>query len=391
MKITAVETHVVNAEMRNWVFVRVLTDQDGLYGWGEATLEWKAQAIVGAVRDLAPLVVGLDPRDIEHAARAMRKHGFWQPLGVVGMTAVSGIEMALWDILGKSLGVPVWRLLGGKVRDRVPVYTHLGMGDMRAVYGSMSPESVVERGRKVVEEGYRAMKVVNVPYTHYTATPRDIDTFAAGIVALREAVGEEIEIMVDFHGRCASTGAALAYIDAIRDCRVMFVEEPILSVDVPSMKRIAERSPIPIATGERLTSAADFAPFLAERCMTVAQPDLCHCGGFSEARRIAALAEVAGVGIAPHNPLGPIAGVAALHFDVATPNFIIQEEMTGAVPWYFEVVRGPIRRVDGFWQVPDRPGLGVEVDLAVAAKHPFAPEPNPAREARIADGTIVDW
>ena len=148
---------------------------------------------------------------------------------------------------------------------------------------------------------------------------------------------------------------------------------------------------MPIAHGERLTGAAEFAPYIEARAMTVAQPDLCHCGGFSEARRIAALCEVAGIGLAPHNPLGPIAGVAALHFDVATPNVIIQEEMTGAVPWYFEVVDGPIRRVDGFWQVPEAPGLGVEVDLTVAAKHPFAQEPFVTRSAVIADGTIVDW
>ena len=391
MKITAIETYVVNADLRNWVFVRVLTDQDGLYGWGEATLEWKAQAVVGTIKDMAPIVIGLDPRDIEHAVRAMKKHGFWQPLGVIGMTALSGIEMALWDILGKSLGVPVWRLLGGKVRDHVRVYTHLGMGEMNAVYGSTSPSAIAERGRQVVEEGYRAVKVVNVPYTHYTAAPSDIDAFAGGLSALREAVGDEVEIMVDFHGRCASAGAALAYLDAVKPLRLMFAEEPIPPLDVPSMRLIAERSPVPIAAGERLTSAAEFAPYLEARCLTVAQPDLCHCGGFTEARRIAALAEVAGAGIAPHNPLGPIAGVAALHFDVATPNFIIQEEMTGAVPWYFEVIDGPIRRVDGAWQIPDRPGLGVEVDLAVAARHPYAPEPFPTRQALLSDGTIVDW
>jgi galactonate dehydratase len=157
------------------------------------------------------------------------------------------------------------------------------------------------------------------------------------------------------------------------------------------MRVIAERSAIPIAAGERLTSAAEFAPYLEARCFTVAQPDLCHCGGFTEARRVAALAEVAGTGIAPHNPLGPIAGVAALHFDVATPNFIIQEEMTGAVPWYFDVVDGPIRRENGAWQIPDRPGLGVEVDLKVAAEHPYKPEALITREAKIEDGTIVDW
>ncbi|MGN6549805.1 MAG: enolase C-terminal domain-like protein [Pararhizobium sp.] len=391
MKIRAIETHVVNARMRNWVFVRVLTDEPELHGWGEATLEWKTRAIVGAVEDLAPIVVGRDPRDIEEAVRAMKKQGFWQPLGVIGMTAISGIEMALWDILGKSVGLPVWRVLGGKVRDRVPVYTHLGMGEMDAVYRSRDAAPLAERGRAVVEEGYRAMKLVNVPYTHYTATTAGIDGFVKGMAALREAVGPEVELMVDFHGRCASAGAALSFLEALAPFEVMFAEEPIPPGDVLSMKRIAERSPVAIATGERLTSAAEFAPYVEARAMTVAQPDLCHCGGFTEARRIAALAEVAGIGIAPHNPLGPIAGVAALHFDVATPNVIIQEEMTGAVPWYFDVVDGPIERVDGFWQVPERPGLGVEVDLAVAARHPFAQEPFPTRDAVLSDGTIVDW
>lgn len=391
MKIRAIETHIVNADMRNWVFVRVLTDTDGLHGWGEATLEWKTRAVVGAVEDLAPILVGRDPRDVEQAVRAMKKQGFWQPLGVIGTTAISGIEMALWDILGKSVGLPVWRLLGGKVRDRVPVYTHLGMGEMNAVYNSLDAGSLAARGRAVLDQGYRAMKLVNVPYTHYTATPAAIDGFVRGMAALREAVGPEVEIMVDFHGRCASAAAALAFLDALAPFRVMFAEEPIPPGDVGSMTRIAERSPVPIAAGERLTAAAEFAPYIEARALAVAQPDLCHCGGFTEARRIAALAEVAGVGLAPHNPLGPIAGVAALHFDIATPNFIIQEEMTGAVPWYFDVVDGPIVRIDGCWQVPDRPGLGVEVDLKVAARHPFAQEPFPTRDAVLADGTIVDW
>ncbi|MCX5480596.1 D-galactonate dehydratase [Kaistia geumhonensis] len=391
MKITAITTHVVNAELRNWLFVRVETDEAGLYGWGEATLEWKSRAVEGAIADLAPILIGHDPRDIENAARAVRKHGFWQPLGVIGMTALSGIEMALWDILGKSLGVPVWRLLGGKVRDRVPVYTHLGLGEMNAVYNTMDASSLVERGLAVKEKGYRAMKVVNVPYTHYTATPRALADFEASMGALREAVGPEIELMVDFHGRCASAGAALAFLKVLEPFGVMFAEEPIPPGDVASMKAIAMASRVPIAHGERLTSAQDFAPYIEARAMTVAQPDLCHCGGFSEARRIAALAEVAGIGLAPHNPLGPIAGVAALHFDIATPNVVIQEEMTGAVPWYFEVVEGPIRRVDGYWQLPEAPGLGVEVDLAVAARHPFRQEPFPTRAAALPDGTIVDW
>ena len=174
VKIVSITTRVVNAEMRNWVFVRVETDQPGLYGWGEATLEWKTRAVAGAVEDLAPLLIGKDPRDIEQLVRIMKKQSFWR-LGVIGMSAVSGIEIALWDILGKSLDVPVWRLLGGKVRDKVAVYTHLGLGDMRAVYESMDAEPLVQRARDVVDKGYKAFKAVFIPYTHFLAPLAEID------------------------------------------------------------------------------------------------------------------------------------------------------------------------------------------------------------------------
>ena len=174
MRITAIDTRVVNAEMRNWVFVRVETDQPGLFGWGEATLEWKTRGVVGAVEDLKPLVLGRDPRDIEQAVRVMKKHSFWR-LGVIGVSAISGIEIALWDIVGKALGVPVWRLLGGKVRDKVRVYTHLGMGDMRAVYETNDKGPLVERALEVIAKGYGAFKAVFIPYTHYTAPLPDVD------------------------------------------------------------------------------------------------------------------------------------------------------------------------------------------------------------------------
>lgn len=200
MKITRITARAVNAEMRNWIFVRVETDQPGLFGWGEGTLEWKTRAVMGAIADLEALLIGTDPRDIEQAVRRMHKHGFWK-MGVIGTTAISAIEVALWDILGKELGVPVWRLLGGKVRDRVPVYTHLGLGDMRAVYETMDPEALADQGRKVVAQGYRALKVVFIPYTHILAPTRAIDHCARLMQALREAVGPEVEIMIDFHGR----------------------------------------------------------------------------------------------------------------------------------------------------------------------------------------------
>jgi galactonate dehydratase len=208
---------------------------------------------------------------------------------------------------------------------------------------------------------------------------------------LREAVGNDIEIMIDFHGRCGSTSVALQYIQALAPSRPLFVEEPIQPGDAVGMKQIVDKSPVPIAAGERLVDRREFDDLFRLRALNIAQPDLCHVGGFTEGRKIAAMADTANCGIAPHNPLGPIAGVAALHFDVATPNFVIQEEMSGAVPWYHDVVQGPIQAKDGYWLVPDCVGLGVDVNEAVAAKHPFKQEVMHAGNAILADGTIVDW
>ncbi|MCD7059560.1 galactonate dehydratase [Pelagibacterium xiamenense] len=390
VKITSVKTKVVNAEMRNWVFVKVETDVPGLFGWGEATLEWKTRAVVGAIDDLAPLIVGRDPRDIEQAVRAMTKQSFWR-LGAVGMSAVSGVELALWDILGKHLDVPVWRLLGGKVRDKVSVYTHLGMGDMRAVYETTEVAAIAERAHQVIENGYRAFKAVFIPYTHYHAPLPEIDLVSRMMAALREAAGNAVEIMVDFHGRPASAGAAQAYIDAITPFRPMFIEEPVQPGDFNSLKRLAEKNRIPLATGERLIDRSEFEALFGLNAVDIVQPDICHCGGLLEAKKIAARAEAIGVGVAPHNPLGPIAGVAALHFAVSTPNHVIQEEMVGAVPWYFDVVQGPIKMVDGFWQVPEAPGLGVYVDEAECDRHPYAREVLHTQNAVMPDGTLVDW
>jgi len=391
MRIARVSTTIVNAEMRNWIFVRLDTDSDGLYGWGEATCEWKTRAVAGAVEDLQPLLIGRDPRDIEQLVRVMKKHSFWR-LGIIGMSAVSGIETALWDIFGKFLNQPVWRLLGGKVRDRVKVYTHLGLGDMRAVYESNDADPIAQRALDVVGRGYQALKAVFIPYTHYHAQLPDVDRVARIMEGIRKAVGDDIEIMVDFHGRPASVGAALAYIGALEPARPMFVEEVLPPGDALALARVAAQTGVPLACGERLTERGEFDELFRLRAIDIAQPDICHCGGLLEAKKIAAMAETASIGVAPHNPLGPIAGVAALHFAVSTPNHVIQEEMVGAVPWYGEVVEGPIRMVDGYWQVPVAPGLGITVNEEACAAHPFAPEIQlAARDGLLGDGTVVDW
>jgi galactonate dehydratase len=388
--ITGIETVVVNAEMRNWIFVKVLTNQPGLYGWGEASLNWKTRAVVGCVEDLKTLLIGRDPRDIEQCLRAMNRFSYYR-LGIIGATAISGIEHALWDIFGKSLGVPVWRLLGGKVRDKVRLYTHLGLGQMSAVYETFDHGALRDRALEVVNAGYDALKVVFIPYGNHLASIPDRKHVGKLMETLRNAVGDGVGIMVDFHGRPASIGAAIGYIEALAPYGPMFCEEPVQPGDTEALRLITQRSPCPIAAGERLVGLKEFTPVLAAKAVHVVQPDLNHTGGLLEGKRIAAAAEAELIGVAPHNPNGPIAGVAALHFAVSTPNFVIQEEMTGAVPWYADVVRSPLKRNGAFWEVPTAPGLGVEIDEREAAKHPFKPEVQHATSAVLADGTIVDW
>ena len=312
-------------------------------------------------------------------------------MGVIGMSAISGIEIALWDILGKSLGVPVWRLLGGQCRDHLRTYTHLGMGEMGSVYETTEGSLLVERGRAVVEAGYDAVKVVSVPYAHYVAANREIDRLAATMNDLREAVGPDVDIMVDAHGRPASVALARDFLRALEPSRPMFVEEPLPPEDLDGLATLTASGSLHIAAGERLVGRRDFAEALRKRAFHIAQPDICHVGGLLEAKKIAAMCETAGVGVAPHNPLGPIAGVAALHFGISTPNLIIQEEMSGAVPWYDTVVEWPIERRPGRWDLPEKPGLGIEVNEAEIARHPFKQEILHATNAVLPDGTIVDW
>jgi galactonate dehydratase len=392
VKITSVRTVVVNAEMRNWVFVRVDTDEDGLYGWGEASLEWKTRAVCGAVDDLAPLIVGEDAGRIEHVMQRMIRHSFW-PHGPISMSAISGIEHALWDIFGKSLGKPVYELLGGAVRDRLRMYTHLGGGDMRAVYDTVlasDPALLVERAREVFARGYTAVKVLITPPTGPLASLaayRATDTMMA---ALRDAVGDDVEIMVDMHGR-HTAAVAREFCRVLAPYRPFFVEEPVAPENFPALAEVAHSVDVPIATGERLVSRLRFRELLEYGACAVIQPDLCHCGGLWEARKIAAIAETWNVGVAPHNPLGPIANAVALHFGISTPNFVIQEDMLGDVPWRFDVVSGSLAMENGFWLIPDQPGLGIEVDEMAAKRHPFKQETIHAMTAVAPDGAVLDW
>jgi galactonate dehydratase len=389
MKITKIRTLVVNAEMRNWVFCKVETDQPGLFGWGEGSLEWKTRAVVGVIEDLTPMVIGEDPGRIEHIYQKLYRQSFWR-LGVIGMSGISAIEQALWDIRGKLLGVPVYELLGGQVRDKVRMYTHLGGGDMRSVYETFEVGPLIDLAHQVIGNGYTAVKVVFVPYSEPLEGIGKVKRFALLMGKLREAVGDGVDVMIDFHGR-TYPAMAIQYIQAVEEFSPYFCEEPVPPENVEALLEVRKSVRVPIATGERLVGRHQFKPVFEQRACHVIQPDLCHCGGIMEAKKIAAMAETYQMGIAPHNPLGPVANAVALHFALSTPNFLIQEDMLADVPWRWDVVRSSLKTENGYWLPTQSPGLGIEVDEEQAGKHPFQQEVMHSTRVRAQDGAVLDW
>ena len=389
MKVTNIRTLVVNAEMRNWVFCKVETDQAGLFGWGEGSLEWKTRAVVGVIEDLAPMVIGEDPRRIEHIYQKLYRQSFWR-LGVIGMSGISAIEQALWDIKGKLLGVPVYELLGGQVREKVRMYTHLGGGDMRSVYETFEVGPLIDLAQKVIGDGYTAVKVVFVPYSEPLEGIGKVKRFAALMGKLREAIGDTVDVMIDFHGR-AYPAMAIQYILAVEEFSPYFCEEPVPPENVEALLEVRQSVRVPIATGERLVGRHQFRPVFEQRACHVIQPDLCHCGGIMEAKKIAAMAETYQMGVAPHNPLGPVANAVALQFALSTPNFLIQEDMLTDVPWRWDVVRSSLKTENGYWLPTQAPGLGIEVDEEQARKHPFQQEVIHSTAIRAEDGAVLDW
>jgi len=387
MRVTRVSTLVVNARLRNWVFVRIETDQPGLIGWGEATLEWKARAVAGAVEDLAPLVVGEDPRRTEHLWSAMDRHPFF-PGGAVGMSALSGIDQALWDIKAKDLGVPLHVLLGGPVRDHVRMYDHLGGGASDAVYDQATAEAFAAGAARSVADGFDALKILAVPRSRPLEGARALREAVRLMEAVRGAVGDDVDIMVDLHGR-TSPAMGIQYGLALAPLRPWFLEEPCRPDDPAGLAEVARAVPVPIAAGERSIGLREFRALFEHRAVAVAQPDVCHVGGIIGLRRIAALAEAHGVALAPHNPLGPVATMVNLHLGFAMPAFLIQEVMRADVPWRDEVVDQALVIEGGRAPQPTRPGIGIEIDERAAARHPYQPETLVRWTHE--DGSIADW
>ncbi len=387
MKITAIKSFVVNAAMRNWIFVRVETDVPGLYGLGEATLEFQTRAVVGAIDDLALLIEGEDPRNIEHLWQVMFRHPFFKG-GIVTMSALSGIDQALHDIKSKSLGIPLWQLLGGLSRKRLRMYDHLGGGDSNAVYDSARTAAFAEKAARSKADGFTAVKILAVGKTASLDGIAALKEAESLMAAAREGAGDDMDIMIDLHGR-TSAAMAIQYAKVLEPFRPFFMEEPCQPEDWEGTARVAKSTSIPIAAGERLVHRREFLPLLQAGAIAVAQPDVCHAGGLTEVRRIAALCDTFGVSMAPHNPLGPIATMVNIHLGFATPNFLIQEVMRSDVPWRDEIISG-VSPIKGGYVTPSQaPGIGVEINFEAAAKYPFK-EVRPIQWYHH-DGSVADW
>lgn len=382
LTVTDVIPHVLFAGRTNVIFVEVQTSE-GITGVGEASLEGKTEAVVGAVNDVKEYLIGQDPTRIEHHWQTIYRHSFWRGGMVVG-SAISGIEQALWDILGKALDVPVHELLGGRVRDKVRLYANGPRGETH--------EEIAEACRRLVDEGWSALKLV--PFGAVTGVAGQPELRAARhqMELIRDAVGYDVDVLIDCHGRLSPT-AAIQMANALDEYDIFFFEEPVLPEDPKALAEVAAAITIPVATGERLFTKWGFRDVLALGAADVLQPDLAHCGGIWEGRKIAAAAEVSYVGIAPHNPYSWLLTMASIQLDLVIPNFLIQEFLVDHPPEVEQLFAKPFTWLPGGWvEPPTGPGLGVELDWDAIRAHEQRPYTRTYQPSLWhVDGSVADW
>jgi galactonate dehydratase len=371
VKVTGLETFYVRPR---WVFLKMHTDA-GITGWGEPVVEGWSRTVAAAVDEMGRYLIGTDPRRIEHHWQAVYRAGFYRG-GPVLTSALSGIEQAMWDIKGKALGIPVFDMLGGSVRDRIRLYCHVG-GD--------TPQAFAASSRRAKAAGFTAIKTSLFKAARFVESQAFVRQAVERMAALRDAVGDEVDIGIDFHGRVSPT-MAVQLISELAPFRPMFVEEPCPPENIDAMARIARTTTVPIATGERLFTRWAFREVLEKGAAAILQPDLSHAGGILEVRKIAAMAEAYYAAIAPHCPLGPISLAAALQVDACTPNFLCQEQVCLGEGYLKE----PFRVRDGHVEVPTGPGLGIEVDEEALADLLYDGGWETPRLWH-GDGSVADW
>ena len=379
MKIGRIETFFVPPR---WLFVRVESD-DGAFGWGEASLEGHAEAVDGAFEALRDRFIGHDPRRIEDIWQVAYRGGFYRG-GPVLMSALAGLEQALWDLKGKALGLPAWEMLGGRVRDKIRAYAWIG-GDR--------PHEIAEAAKARADQGFSAVKMNATAELDWIGTPKLFDEVIKRVEAAQAA---GMDVGLDFHGR-VHRPMAKQLAKAIEPLGLLFIEEPLLSENPEGLRQIAELTSTPIALGERLFSRWDFKPFFEMGAVDIIQPDLSHAGGILECRKIAAMAEAYDIAVAPHCPLGPLALASCLQLAACTPNVAIQEISLGI---HYNVGhdllsfvsnKEVLTPVDGYLPIPEEPGLGITIDEAAVReahkdRHRWR---NPVW--RLADGSFAEW
>jgi galactonate dehydratase len=379
MRITGVTTRRMWAGTRNWLFVRIETDE-GLHGWGEGSLEWWEDAVEAAIGVLERQLVGQDPRRVGALHFDLLRRTGWRG-GPVHGSALSAIDQALWDIAGKARGVPVYELLGGALRERVRAYASGG-------YSCDDPAEAVELARSWTGRGFGALKANPAESRRTPIDNAAVDRTVAVMDAVRAALGPGVDLLLDCHGS-PTPPMGLRLAEAIAPFRPLFLEEPVQSGDLEALLEVSRKSPVPIATGEKLVSREEFRPIVDRRAASVIQPDLSHAYGLTGVLRIAQLAEDRQVWVAPHNSCGPVGTAAALHLDAVIPNFLIQEIGTYALPFVDQIAPGAFTLRDGYFDLPTAPGLGVDLDEAAIAANP--PRAMPLREYRHADGSWSGW
>lgn len=364
MKVTDIKTFAVDCFRTNWVFVKIYTDE-GITGVGEATLEYKEKALFGAVEHIKEYLVGKNPLDIERHRHDIYRDAYWRG-GPVLMSALSAVETALWDILGKTLGVPVYQLLGGKVRDKVRIYVNGWFA------GAKEPEEFAEKAKIAVKRGVTAMKWDPFGKSYLEITGKDLDKALRCVDEVRRAVGNDIDLLIEGHGRF-NIPTAINIAKELAPFKPMFFEEPVPPDNLDALKAVRDKSPVAISAGERLYTMRDYKKMFDLMAADYIQPDVSHAGGIMELKNIAAEAECRYIPFAPHNPSGPVACAATLQLAALCPNFSILEIMYSDVAYRGEITNENLKYADGFIEIPNGAGLGIEINEEACLKYPYKP------------------
>ena len=363
MRVKKLETFLTHSGLRNYLFVRLTTDT-GLTGVGEASLEWQEKTVQTLIHEwVEDRVIGIDPFDIERVVGGMIRDQYQG--GSTVLTAISGVEIAMWDLVGKALGEPVYRLLGGRARQSLPAYANGWYG------GARTPEQYSQAAKEVVQRGYRGLKFDPFGTAWKEMTREQTEEAEALVAAVREAIGDGVDLLIEGHGRL-SVGCAIEMGRRLVPYRPTFFEEPTIPTSLDMLLEVKRALPMPIAAGERLYTLEEFWRACELRAMDVLQPDLAHCGGLWIGKKIAAMAQARDIRLSPHVSVGPVALCAALHFGWATPQVWMQENFSEYdVPWRADLVCGwdPIRH--GEFVLPEGPGLGLQIDPDACAAHPY--------------------